>query len=384
MGIPRSQIELNSSHFNTSSGREVSLREDGTFDFSSATVTFATPSANNSPATKAYVDAIASGGKFYKDPVKTFVESSDLPAYTASGSGEGKTITIDANGAFPSQNGVSILLNDRVLVADSSGGASADHGIYTLTQVGSVGTPAILTRSADADTNEKVGPGLYVFVDQGTNYADTAWVISTNGPITLDTTNITFTKFSRLQELTAGNGISKSGTAVSVNLAASNPCLEFNSAGLQVKVDGDDVISRGSSGLGITLDGGTLAKSGSGLKVATSGISANELATNAVTPAKLSWRLEREYFGDTGWSYSSNINSRSVLQTPATDTHVLEYQELLINGVALGPDGTGQSKRVTDSPAADGEWRLNGTTLEVYASATFASSGHVFSLAYPR
>jgi phage-related tail fiber protein len=62
------------------------------------------------------------------------------------------------------------------------------------------------TRAADADTSAKVNAGMFVFVEEGAIWADTGWVLSTNNPITLGTTALSFTQFSQAGVIQAGTG----------------------------------------------------------------------------------------------------------------------------------------------------------------------------------
>lgn len=78
---------------------------------------------------------------------------------------------------------VVLVAGDRVLVKDQS--TASQNGIY----VAAAGT---WTRAADADSNAKVTPGMTVPVEQGTAHADTLWELTTNAPITLGTTALTF------------------------------------------------------------------------------------------------------------------------------------------------------------------------------------------------
>jgi hypothetical protein len=55
---------------------------------------------------------------------------------------------------------------------------------------------------------------LFTFVEEGTVNADSGWVLSTNGTITVDTTGLTFTQFSGAGQITAGDGLTKSGNTI--------------------------------------------------------------------------------------------------------------------------------------------------------------------------
>ncbi len=169
----------------------------------------ATPVNDGDAATKAYVDSISSGLDV-KGSVRVATAAA-LPAYTRSGN----VLTANANGALAAVDGVTLGLNDRVLV--KNGAAGADNGIYFVSQVGDVGTPWTLTRTVDADTSAEVTSGLFVFVEEGTTNSDTGWILTTNNPITLNTTALTFTQFSGAGSYLAGTGLTLTGTTFSVN-----------------------------------------------------------------------------------------------------------------------------------------------------------------------
>jgi phage-related tail fiber protein len=51
-----------------------------------------------------------------------------------------------------------------------------------------------MTRATDADASAEVTAGMSVIVEEGTANADTFWYLTTNNPITLATTSLTFAK----------------------------------------------------------------------------------------------------------------------------------------------------------------------------------------------
>lgn len=110
-----------------------------------------------------------------------------LPAYTRTTN----TITANANGALPSIDGVSLSVNDRILL--KNGAAGADNGLYSVSDLGSAGTPFVFIRSDAADASNEVFDGMQVVVREGT-LAGQVWALTTNDPITLNTTALTFTQ----------------------------------------------------------------------------------------------------------------------------------------------------------------------------------------------
>ena len=51
-------------------------------------------------------------------------------------------------------------------------------------------------RSSDFDSNTEVTSGAFTFVEQGTVNADAGFVLTTDGSITVGTTDLAFTQFS--------------------------------------------------------------------------------------------------------------------------------------------------------------------------------------------
>ena len=148
----------------------------------------ADPTNAQDAATKAYVDAAQLGLD-----VKPSVKAATTANITLSG-----TQTVD---------GVSLSVGDRILVKDQTTGSQ--NGLYTVAS-------STWVRAVDADTDAEVTPGLFVFVEQGTSNADSGWVLTTDGTITLGSTALTFVQFSGAGQVTAGTGLTKTGNTLNV------------------------------------------------------------------------------------------------------------------------------------------------------------------------
>jgi len=151
----------------------------------------ADPTNPQDVATKAYVDAQSQGLD-----VKTSVRAGTTANVTLSG-----TQTID---------GVALIAGDRVLVKNQTTGAQ--NGIYVV-------AAGAWSRSTDADASAEVTSGMFTFIEEGTVNSDTGWVLTTNGAITLGTTVLTFTQFSGAGTITAGTGLTLSGTVIALDTA---------------------------------------------------------------------------------------------------------------------------------------------------------------------
>ena len=109
-------------------------------------------------------------------------------------------------------DGVAIAAGDRVLAPLQT--AAKDNGFYT------AGTGA-WARTADADTSEKVTPGLLVTVEEGAAYGDSIWQLNTNAPIILGTTALLFELMvgKQASQLDAVNGVNATKTMTPLRVA---------------------------------------------------------------------------------------------------------------------------------------------------------------------
>ena len=191
----------------------------GTVDVGNFRITsLATPTQATDAATKDYVDTAAQG----LDPKGSvqFASYTALPNYTYNNgtSGVGATITASANGALTLDGGTPSA-GARVLIKNEINANQPYNGIYVVTATGSVSAAFVLTRATDFDNNSPSGeiPGAFVFVEEGTVNADTGWVCTTNSPVTVGTTNITFVQFSGAGSYTAGTGLTLNGSQFSIS-----------------------------------------------------------------------------------------------------------------------------------------------------------------------
>ena len=102
------------------------------------------------------------------------------------------TTNITLSGGAPATvDGVSLALNDRVLVTAQTTGS--ENGIYSVTTVGA-GSNGTWARSTDADGAGELNAGSITMVTEGTVYADTQWKLTTDDPITIGSTALTFAR----------------------------------------------------------------------------------------------------------------------------------------------------------------------------------------------
>jgi hypothetical protein len=165
---------------------------------------FQDPTSAMHATTKQYVDAVALGFSGNQTTVRAATTGSNI---TLSG------------GAPSTLDGVTLAANDYILVKDQSSGA--ENGIYEVTTLGS-GANGTWTRRTGYDTSAEVKPGLYAFVSEGTVNGDNGFALTTNAPITLGSTSLTFTQVSGLGQVVAGNGMTKSGNTLNIGTASTS------------------------------------------------------------------------------------------------------------------------------------------------------------------
>lgn len=84
-------------------------------------------------------------------------------------------------------DGVVLATNDRILIKDQTAGQN--NGIYV---VQASGAPV---RATDFDADSEVIASVLVLVAEGSTNADTIWQLTTDDPITVGTTSLSFTQF---------------------------------------------------------------------------------------------------------------------------------------------------------------------------------------------
>ena|SRR6056300_779265 len=192
----------------------------GCVDFNGLQVAnIATPVLDTDAANKAYVDSARSGLD-----VKQSVKVATTGNIALSG-----TQTVD---------GVALSVGDRILVKDQT--TASENGIYVVAS-------SFWTRATDADADAEVTSGMFTFVEQGSVNSDTGFVLTTDGTITVGTTGLNFTLFSASGTLIAGNGLSKNGDTLEVNVAN----------GLQIASDNVELASS-VAGQGLTFSSGVI------------------------------------------------------------------------------------------------------------------------------
>jgi len=191
-----------------------------------STVSGVTPTADAHFATKGYVDSVSEGLDVKQSC--TVATTANITIATALNSGD-------------SIDGVTLANGDRVLVKDQS--TATQNGIYVVGD-----TPV---RADDLATGADAA-GVFSFVESGSTNADIGFVCTSNkGSAVVGTNNLAFSTFSSSGNVTAGDGLDKSGNELSVDLK-SNGGLVIESTELAV-----DLAASSITGTLAVSDGGT-------------------------------------------------------------------------------------------------------------------------------
>jgi hypothetical protein len=174
------------------------------------------------------------------------------------------TSNVTLSGGAPSLvDGVTLVVGDRVLVAGQNTGSQ--NGLYKVATLGT-GANGTWTRTLDGDTTGEIEAGMIVMVTEGNIYKDTQWKLTTNNPITIGVTALTFEQNSAFAfgnvyangtavlattvgdtlTLTAGNNIAITGNATSKSVDIAVTGISLSS------------IANGTSNVNVVSSGGNV------------------------------------------------------------------------------------------------------------------------------
>jgi hypothetical protein len=204
-------------------------------------INLSAPTSSTDAANKAYVDSVSQGLDVKQSVRVSTTTNVDLSTDLEAGD------VID---------GVTLVAGNRVLVKHQTTGA--DNGLYVVQSSGAA------VRADDANISSEVTAGFFTFVEEGTLYGNTGWVLTTDNPITLGTTPLTFTQFSGTGTFTAGSGLTLNGTEFSVDVTPSstNASLINTGGAVEVKLNTSDGLEVTANGVGINNGTGFTFSSG--------------------------------------------------------------------------------------------------------------------------
>lgn len=162
------------------------------------------PTAAQDAATKNYVDNMVQGLS-WKNPCRI-----------------ASTTNIAALSGLTAIDGVTPIAGDRILVKNQT--TQSANGIY-------VAASGAWIRATDMNAAAEF-PNAAVFVSEGTTQADTMWQQTANAPITVDTTNITWTQIGSASSYIGGAGLTLTGNTFDV--VAADTTLQVFADGMAV------------------------------------------------------------------------------------------------------------------------------------------------------
>lgn len=216
----------------------------------------ATPTSANDAVNKSYVDALSIGLD-----VKSSVRAATTVAGTLASSFANASVI----------DGITLATGDRILIKNQA--APAENGIYV---VAASGAP---TRSTDCNSSANYLSGVFVFVELGTVNSGAAWVVSTQGTITVGTTSVTWVQFSGAIAYSAGSGLTLTTTTFSVNTTGVS--TEISGGNVRVKSSATSGQALLSQGTGAEANYGAVNLAG-GSSIVTGLLPSANLATVAV------------------------------------------------------------------------------------------------------
>ena len=261
-------------------------------------VNLASPVDAGDATNKAYVDAIAEG--LHVAPAVKAATTGDLGGTYADGTvdgelGIGATITIPATATLDIDGITAWAVGDGILVKNQT--QAAENGRYYVSTVGDGSTAWVLTRCGTCDESHEI-PSSFVFVQSGTTQEATGWAALVGDPavFVVGTSAITWTQFSGAGQFQAGTGLTLDGNTFTVRLGAGIEDFPTGEVGVHLYnyttnpigfADGtgarraEEALAQSGDTIRLFIDGTTLSASGTGLKVATGGITNTEVSASA-------------------------------------------------------------------------------------------------------
>lgn len=272
------------------------------------------------------------------------------------------TTNITLSGGTPATvDGVSLSLEDRVLVTGQSSGA--ENGIYRVTTVGS-GSNGTWVRGRDSNQNDKVVAGMTTMVAEGTTYGDTLWKLITDGTITLGTTSLTFEQHS-----TVGSSSVDALADVTLSSTSTNDVLTYN---------GSQWVNSSAIDLTGNIDGGNvnvddtlrIAQAGSGLRMTNVGAFDNDGSDN--------FRI----FATNDLIISANGENGTAITIDATNQDVAVTNDLTVSG-DLDLDDADSVFIHGDTGYINKRYVLYGTTTDATTTEIFVGATSNSRVAVP-
>jgi hypothetical protein len=143
------------------------------------------------------------------------------------------TTNVTLSGGAPNVvDSIDLEVNDRILVKDQS--TASQNGLYRVSTVGT-GENGTWVRTIDGDQTGEIQAGMIVMVTEGTIYKDSQWKLTTNDPIIIGTTALTFELNTSTNAINNGNSnvtIADLGSNVAISVGGIANVTTFTVTGL--------------------------------------------------------------------------------------------------------------------------------------------------------
>ena len=278
-----------------------------------------------------------------------------------------------SGGAPTVVDGVTLVLADRVLVAGQS--TASQNGLYYVTTLGT-GSDGTWSRTIDADATGEVAAGMIVMVTEGTTYKDSQWKLTTNNPIVVGTTALTFEQNSAF----AFGNVYANGTAVVATTVGDTLTL---TAGTNIQITGN--ISAKSVTIGVTglslnsISNGTsnvnVVSSGGNVTVGVGGTS--NVAVFSSTGANITGTL-----GVTGNITGGNLSGTSIVGTLTTAAQTNITSVGTLTSLAVTGNITSGNVQGTTHSGTTGTFTGNVTGGNLITVGVVSATGNISTSNY--
>ena len=358
-------IQIRGAQIQNNSVGPTQIDEDATYDFSSGTVSVATPSADAHAATKAYVDSQVGDGFQAGDGINintaTSPDTISVDLATNPGlqfSSNKLDLKLEANkGLSKGANGLAIVLKSEsggTISVDSSGLFIDDGAISNAKLANSTISGVALGANLNALTPATNGGVLF------SSYNGSSAV----GDLQLDISDL------------AAAAVNVGADSIAIYDADADATGKETIADLATAQAGNGIAAT-SGVFAVDLDGSTLSVGASGVKIADGGVDTTQLANDAVeagkiadgavdatatladdivSPAKLTFGARQDVFSPDGSTSAFDLNNEV---DSIFDNFVLAYRNGLLQ------------KKVASSPSDDSEYTVStsgGTTTITFGS----------------
>ena len=358
-------IQIRGAQIQNNSVGPTQIDEDATYDFSSGTVSVATPSADAHAATKAYVDSQVGDGFQAGDGINintaTSPDTISVDLATNPGlqfSSNKLDLKLEANkGLSKGANGLAIALKTEsggTISVDSSGLFIDDGAISNAKLANSTISGVALGANLNALTPATNGGVLF------SSYNGSSAV----GDLQLDISDL------------AAAAVNVGADSIAIYDADADATGKETIADLATAQAGNGIAAT-SGVFAVDLDGSTLSVGASGVKIADGGVDTTQLANDAVeagkiadgavdatatladdivSPAKLTFGARQDVFSPDGSTSAFDLNNEV---DSIFDNFVLAYRNGLLQ------------KKVASSPSDDSEYTVStsgGTTTITFGS----------------